>query len=389
MACNIIPFRQSDDGCAQGRRRTILALMGGLVTLAACSGGGDGTPSDPAVPADGGTDGQAGGGGGGSVAGSTGDTPPPAGVFGGGQGRILFVNGASVFEYDLATRQIKGLGTYRQEAGFELVGGVTRANDGSFLVCDYKLVGSNRSRVYHCDPAGNVVHAYDLKDSNVVGASLSPDGTRFAYVHTWIDADKADWMTMREAHVVDIATGAVTEIRLIQPTDPNAPQRSYEDRVRQQMVWAPDGTLYGMTSIGLYRVDMTAGRSDLLHSFQIDTPIHPWIHPDGREVWFTYDDEAEGGERIGAVDIATGALRKVSASSNGLNAHLAPSLSPDRQWLLMQDVQTTYVVIGFVYRYHVAAIRLSVPPIDQDGVPTEFKQANGEKFTATGQMAWF
>ena len=391
MADDVKPPLQSDAGTGPGRRRALLGLMGGLVTLAGCPGGSDGDGGG------GGGDSSSGGSSGGSsgsrgsnnTSGSTsGDTPPPSGMFGGGQGRILFVNGASVFEYDLATRQIKGLGTYRQAEGYDLVGGVTRANDGSFLVSDYKLSGNN-SRVYHCDSTGKVLHAYALKDRNVVGVSLSPDGTRFAYVRTWIDSSKFDWMTMRECTIVDLATGGVTEIRLIQPTDPNAPQRNYEDRVRQEMVWAPDGTLYGMTSIGLYRVDVAAGRSVLLHSFQIDTPVHPWVHPDGREVWFTYHDEPESGKRIGKVDIATGAFSKISASSDGLNDHVAPSLSPDRRWLLMQDVIAKYNGLGFTYYYHVGAIRFTDPPINQDGVPTEFKQANGEKFTAFGRMAWF
>lgn len=106
-------------------------------------------------------------------------------------------------------------------------------------------------------------------------------------------------------------------------------------------------------------------------------------------MWFTYDDEPDSGERVGKVDIATGAFSKISASSSGLNDHLAPSLSPDRTWLLMQDVTAKYNGLGFIYYHYVGAIRLTNRPIDQNGVPTEFKQANGEKFAAWGRMVWF
>lgn len=67
-----------------------------------------------------------------------GNLPPLTGPFGGEQGKILFAEGVnlptSISELDLATRQVRVLVDYSQTSFNRVVGGVSRANDGTFAV---------------------------------------------------------------------------------------------------------------------------------------------------------------------------------------------------------------------------------------------------------------
>ena len=379
--------RQKPAPSRPGRRNAALGIAASLLTLAGCSGGGK---SDDSAGGDGGGGGGGGGGsnGGGNGGAVSGNVPPASGVFGGGEGKILFTESSSVYRFDLLSRQLSRLGTYQKNTEDRLAGGITRASNGNFLVTTYSDL-KYRSRAWYCDSQGTLIRDLDLGTSTLWGSALSPDGTTIALVNRWLDTSGVNWTPIYDVRLVDVATGAINDVRLIAATDPNAPVRNYEDSVMAQMVWAPDGTLYGLTSIGLYRVDRQAGRSVLLHSYLIGSTLNSFVHPNGREIWFSYADEEQKGTRVGSIDITTGVVTRRSASSSGLDEHRAPCLSPDQQWLLMQDVLTRYTGIGFSYTAHVAAIRLQIPPIDQRGVPTEFRDAAGDKFTANGRMIWY
>lgn len=365
------------------RRRASLSLAAGALTLTGCGGGGGGggaetpTGQDPTVP---------------DPATTTGGSrlPPRTGSFGGGQGQILFVAGGDyptqVIRFDLASRQLVVLGTFRraERTGFHLVGGVTRANDGSFLVADYQLSLNEISRLYHCAPDGTVIRSVDMVDTIVNGASLSPDGRTAAYVNF---AYGDGWKTINSVFVVDLASARTTRILLVDPNPALLPEGWGPSR-GGQTIWAPDGTLYVLNGSGLSRVDIAAGTTTPLHVVALEGPDNSVVTPDGREIWFDCKRDGIISKRLWSMDIASGALKSRSVREQG-GDHFAPNFSPDGQWLLLQDIVLTYVGIGISSAHYIAAIRGIDTPFDTHKQSTEIWTADGVRPTASRRMAWY
>ncbi len=357
-----------------------LGLTAGVLALAGCGGGGGG--------GDAGESG-AGGEGGTPAPGPVSNLPPRTGTFGGGQGKVLFVAGGdypqSLIEFDLASRQAKTLFRLPRD-GFHLVGGVTRANDGRLRVTDYKLGLDTRSTAYLLNPGGAVIREFPLVDSIELGAALAPDGKTLAYTRFGYDSS-GDWVDAIDVIVVDVASGSATQIRLVNP-DFAAYGRDVEDAVGVHPVWAADGTLYTLSNIGLSRVDLAARTTMPVHVMGQGSVANAAFKPDGSEVWYQTKAGDSSSARIWSMNLATGALRRRSERSAG-GDQMAPSFSPDGQWMLFQDIVLTYLDFDVSSAHYVAAIRMTEPQIDTHNEETEIRGINSDRYTGSGRMLWF
>ena len=350
-----------------------------LLGLAGCGGGGGGggDGGGGAAPTPG--EGQAG----------TGSAlPPRAGVFGGGQGRILYVQGGDrpqrVQEFDLATRQSRDVVAIARTQHHYLAGGVSRAQDGSFLVID--KVGASlddRGWFYHCAADGTILHSFESPTTEPQGATISPDGRLAAYGMTTRirGSDKYEARVV----IVELATGAARQGVVLGGDD--EPRDKILNPPRARTVWASDGNLYVITRYGLFRIDPATAAATRLHSFRVYDTGAATISPDGATIWFESEGGTGGNPALWSVGVATGGpVRRVERSRTGLQ--YAPVVSPDGQWLLMQQVSSSWTGVGTSAGYFVCAVRNATAPQDVESQDLRVFTAAGEGFTANGRMAW-
>ena len=320
----------------------------------------------------------------------TGNVPPATGTFGGGQGRILFVAGGdrakNVMQVDLATRQLTTLATIQGSVFRGLYGGVTRANDGSFVVVDYELTGP-LSNILHYAADGSLLRSYPTGARLLNGAAISPDGRQVAFVDSVLVKVRDSYPFYEREYclfMLDLASGQIAETVLIGHAEPPEDKIS----IRAQAVWSPDGTLHVLASAGLYRIDRNTLAATRLHQPDIGNPYAVVPSPDGGSLWFHQGRGNPYGGTIWSIDIASGALspRSIRSRSGG---QYSPCFSPDGNWLLMQETSLTYLGIAIASYYYICAIRRTAEPIDTQDLRTAILDGGGNGFTASDRMVWY
>ena len=359
------------------RRQFAKVMTTSVLGLTACGGGGGASEnrrSDTDI--DGGQDGGT-------------NLPPRSGAFGGGQGKILFVQSGdfpqTVRLFDLATRQLRDVATIARTRHHRLSNGLTRARDGSFLVTD-KISTDFRDRgwFHHCAADGTLLNSFEASTSVAEGASISPDGRRAANGATYSLAATERYET--RVVITDLKSRVAREGVVLGAND--EPRDKIRTPPQERTVWAPNGALYVLTRYGLFQVDPETAVVTRLHSFRLADVQSPSIAPDGAHIWFEGEGGTGGKPALWSLNIATGeAVRRVERSRTGMQ--YAPTLSPDGQWLLMQQVSSAWTGIGTASYFHVSALRIASAPIDAENLETRILTSAGEPFTAGGRMAWF
>ncbi len=355
------------------RRLRVKMCAAALLGMAGCGGGGGGGGDAPPTP--GGQPDQ-------------GVLPPRSGAFGGGQGKILYVQGGDapqvVSEFDLATRRSRDVITLARTRHHYLAGGVSRARDGSFLVTD--KVGASlddRGWLYHCAADGTVLSSFESPTRDPSGATISPDARYSAHGVT----GRIPGSDKYETQIILMDLRAGTAMRGVILGGDEEPLNKSLNPPNEHTVWAPGGTLYMMTRYGLFRVEPSTAVATRLHRFQIPVANSPSISPDGAYIWFEGEGGSGGRPALWSLNIQTGEmLRRVERSRTGLQ--YAPTVSPDGQWLLMQQVTSVATGVGTRNTFFVSALRITAAAQDAESLELKVVDAAGEGFSANGRMAW-
>lgn len=336
-----------------------------------------------------------------------GNLPPLTGPFGGEQGKILFAEGVnlptSISELDLATRQVRVLVDYSQTSFNRVVGGVSRANDGTFAVV--RGPGATEDPVIlHYRADGVLLHTWLVpridelsgvpllsplpRTAPAEGGALSPDGKFIAYVG--ISRDR-----LRAEVVIRNVQDGPWVIKDLPDAPPN------KTTMHTSTLWSPTGDLYVISEVGLHKIDRTTGLGTLLHPVTLFSPHAPVFSPDGHTIYF---DQLSGNPRGGTIwsmDVTSGEITRRSMRSL-YGEQYSPALSPDGQWFLMQEANligsvfapapifTPNPTIGSVSTpLNISAVRFSGTPIDTQSVDTGILDAAGQPHLANGRMVWY
>ena len=346
-------------------------LAAAALGLAGCGGGGGGGAGSP------GDDGQA--------SAPTGDVPPASGVFGGGQGKILYVDDDQanvVKELDLSTRRIRTIAEIPRRGSYAILGGVKRAQDGSILVTDYEI--TKASSVYLFGSDGSLRKTFAFSTWLPQGATLSPDGRSIAYVNSRMVQPEGEWFhrPVVEVTIIDVLSGRETVGTLLGLDDPTPDKGALA--VATLTAWASDSTLYVLVPNRLYRVDRASAKPTRIH----DMPSHAGrtliVSPTDREIWFEANQGSPYGSCLWSVDVSSGQARQRSVRSVR-GRQYCPAFSPDGQWL-QQGRLGQYVPVEYS---EIHAMRLTEAPVDAENLATAMLDSGGKRLVARHQMVWF
>ena len=349
------------------RRQYCRGVLSGMLVFAGCGGGGSSDDDEQvSVP--------------------TGNVPPASGAFGGGEGKILFVEGVNspraVYEIDLASRQVREVASI--SGGTWLVGGVTRANTGSFLIMDKD--SSSQSSAYLFGSDGVLLRRYEIA-SYLAGAVLSPDGRSFSYAGLRsVRNSSGRWQDIVASVIVDVESGNETIGALLGFEDP--PLNKTPIGVAARAAWSRDSALYAAIPGGLYRVDRSSGQSVKIQDMDAVGPIFLSVSPNGQEVWYESEKGSPHGTCFWSIDIRTGEKRQRTLRSQRGRQN-SPGFSPDGQWVLMQQDRLGYTGLGTVTYSEICAVRLTGDPLDTQELVPNILTNTGDVVTASGRMAWY
>ncbi|MBK9946454.1 MAG: hypothetical protein IPP12_04610 [Nitrospira sp.] len=342
-----------------------------------------------------------------------GNLPPASGSFGGGQGKILFAEGIelprSIAEFDLATRQVRTLVNYSQDYILKrVVGGVSRANDGSFVVVRNPGPGAS-AVILHYQADGTRLHEWTVpkqltpgvpnlfglaespRNAFNEGGALSPDGKSIALAEITVGGDRL------EVAILDVQSGTWVFNDLLRAND-DPPNKT---TMNPSTLWSPTGELYVLSTVGLHKVDRVTGVGTLVHPVPLHSPHAPIMSSDGRTIYFEQLYGNPLGGTIWSMDVASGEPTRRSMRSI-FGGQYSPTLSPNGEWLLMQEAN----LIGSVFApapiftpnpligakatpLNISAIRLSETPIDTQNLNIWILDAAGQFHPANGRMAWY
>lgn len=337
-----------------------------------------------------------------------GNVPPRTGTFGGGQGKILFVEGTnlptSISELHLATRLVQRLVDYSQDSFKKVVGGVSRANDGTFAVVrDPGL--TEQPVILHYRADGTLLHEWLVPlDDNLFGAplnlprpasteggALSPDGKSIAL------AGESRDRTRLEVIILDVQGGTFLIHDLLGAND----EPRDKTNLHASTMWSPAGELYVISELGLHKVNRATGAGILVHPVTLFWPYAPVLAPDARTIYFQQLSGNPRGGTIWSMDVASGEIVRRSMRSM-FGEQYSPALSPDGQWLLMQEANLVGSVfapapiftpnpsIGSISTpLNISAVRFSELPIDTQNIDTRILDAAGQARNANGRMVWY
>ena len=356
------------------RRRYCRGLVAGVLGLAGCGGGGGGSSGDSS-----GDDGQ--------TQTPTGNVPPASGAFGGGQGKILYVEHTiapkTLMELDLATRAIRGVARVEETT---LTGGVTRAADGSFLLTGdgQRMSASMRAYLYRSD--GSLVKSFDLQTTTTTGAALSPDGRSIVYAGLSYDYGPTGPKSVLFAAIIDVQSGEIISKIMLGLADP--PANKIPLGVAAQSVWTPDSTPYVAIPGALYRIDRVTAAATKVHEMDQSSPHSLAVSPDGRQIWYESVLGSPVEQCLWSIDIATGEKKQRVVRSKRGRQH-APGFSPDGKWLLMTQGRAEYTGIGFLDYSEISAIPLPTGSVDTENIEPFILNSSGEKVGAYDRMVWY
>lgn len=374
----------------------VVAFM--CAVLPGCGGGGDGSnPSSAPPPPE-------------SKVPEV-NAPLPSAAFGGGQGKILFVEGInvprSIAEFDLATRRVRTLANLEPKLTLAVIqGGVTRANDGTFAIIRNELDFVHSPIISHYQADGTLLHSWEVPhdvifglvsmprpaESYTEGGALSPDAKAIALAGGSADRSKL------EIVILDVQSGTFV-IEPLLGADVSPPDKTF---VNAGAVWSPAGELYVLSEEGLHRVDRVTGAGTLMHPVKLANPRAPMMSPDGRTIYFDQDfGNPHNSGTIWSMDVASGVLTRRSMRS-GMGSQYSPTLSPDGEWLLLQEADfaggvfipnaifSPNPLIGTVsIPSNVSAVRLSEQPRDTQNSKPAIEDASGRVHSARGRMVWY
>ena len=328
--------------------------------------------------------------------------------FGGGLGKIVFAEGMilpkSISELDVATRRVRTLVKLGPPPSFVFVGGVTRANDGTFAVIGHDWTDLSRSStIYHYELDGTLIRKWEVPRTIIAGGvsmrrplfteggALSPDAKSIALANKSVLADRL------EVVILDVPSGNFVIRDLLGPND--SPRD--KTNLHASTVWSPAGELYVISEVGLHRVDRATGAGTLMHPVTLFHPRAPIMLPDARTIYFDQDFGNPHGGTIWSMDIASGEITRRSMRS-GAGSQYSPTLSPDGEWLLLQEVDypggvfvpapifAPNPLIGAVaFPFVVSTVRLAEPPHDTQNLQAEIRDAAGKVHSAQGRMVWY
>jgi hypothetical protein len=310
----------------------------------------------------------------------------------------------SIAELDLTTRQVRTLVKLGPALTIAVInGGVTRANDGSFAVIRDEMDFDHSPIIYHFQADGTLIHEWEMPHVGVgvgvirprpafrQGGALSPDAKSIALAgHTLLGA-------RLEVVILDVQSGKFVIEELLRANE--APLD--KTNMHASTLWSPTGELYVISEVGLHKVDRATGEGILVHPVELIEPQAPSMSSDGRFIYFSQRRGNPRGGTIWSMDVASGELTRRSMRSPFGNQS-SPVLSPDGEWLLMQEANligsvfvpapifTPNPLIGATATpKNISAVRLSEPPIDTQNLNTWIVDAAGQFHSAVGRMAWY
>ena len=360
------------------RRQYCLGMLGGVLGLAGCGGGGGGG---------GGSSGD-----GGQTQTPTGNVPPASGAFGGGQGKILFVEGGNspraIYQIDLATRKVAGLASFGDDDLLAYyVGGVTRANDGSFLVTYQRSMSARMHGIRHHSANGDLISDIQTEYILPQDATISPDGRFAAYTplsYQKIPGRATDFDNEIRIELLDLRSRQARYGVLVALGEGPSDKRSY---VTSAPIWTPGGQLYVMTKDKIFHIDPQILTSRSV-AYDLDGASNAVSAPDGQSIWFSNPKGNPGGSTIWSVDVTGGVSTRRSLRSS-FGGQYAPGFSPDGSWLLMHENELRYFPGVLMASYYVCAVRNTGEVIDTQNLQTAIRTAENSGFTSSGRVAWY
>lgn len=377
MAKGYLPL----NGVEAARRAHLRGLVAGAAGLAGCGGGGGGGTTAPEA--------------GNQPAASTGTPiPPESGAFGGGAGKILYVEAAetpnAIKELDLTTRRIRTVITLQRDEPFwEFTGGVSRAGNGTFALMDQNdSLLSDKSTIYIHSDDGALIRAFPLKRANMHSVAISPSGQYVVYA--WADTrnPSSRWTSDNYliAGVIDIASGLETEIVLLGDESPPSDKSGYS--LSACPVWLSDTAFYVMFRRGHVRVDLSSGEVIKTLDDSLPGPEVAALAPGRDEIWFQTNKGNPYGATIWPLSLADRSMKRRSMRSES-GGQYSPAFSPDGQWLLMQERHFLTGIIGAGSSTLISAVRHSAEPIDTEELDIWLRDASGRPLLALDRMAWY
>ena len=367
---------QASNGSAERvdplRRQYCRGLAVGMFGLVGCGGGGGGSDSA----------------GGGQPAPSVGgQTPPKSGSFGGGSGKILYVEMAyaptSVKELDLASRKIRTVVTLQRG---EYEGGVTRASNGTFALLVSVL--REKSTIYIHRDDGSLVRSFPLKDYTMPAVAISPSGQYVVYA--WADTRNATSIWTDDNHllaeVIEIASGKEREFTLLD--DEVSPRDKSLYALTACPIWLSDTVFCVMFRGGYVQVDIDSGSVTRVLDDKFPRPEVVSVGPNKSELWFQSPNGNPYGSAIWSLSLADQAIKQRLTRSKG-GYQYAPTFSPDGQWVLMQQGDFLTGVVGAGLSTVLSAIRASSEQIDTEGLDVAIRDVGGGLVLAMDRMAWY
>lgn len=289
-----------------------------------------------------------GGGGGGDDAGSTtnpasgGDLNPPGGNFGGGQGRILYVDKSikhNIREFDLATRTERIFAQVDAAVTAEVYGGVSRSQASGRVAALVELravngsigvFGGTRTQVY--DASGRLLRSHDQEygfKGLTSGAVLSRDGSRVAWGGYFAPAEGARHTRI---FVLEVDSGRMTSFNF-ENVSGLADQSA-------EPFWLPDGRLMILSDEGIYEVDSAFTSARKTINASLPGAGNPQLAADGRTLWFNQVAGGTRGSQIWTLDLTTLAMRHRYVDTDSY-AMTAPTPSPDGRWVAIAYYAST------------------------------------------------
>lgn len=338
-----------------------------------------------------------------------GNVPPATGSFGGGQGKILFAEGGlypyAISEFDLATRQVRRLVDYSLDNSLKpVLGGVSRANDGSFVVVrnpGFNIDPNVSAVILHYQADGTRLHEWTVPPQPIPGnitwqriafnegGALSPDGKSIALAEITLGGARL------EVLILDVQSDKFSPPSYLLGENDAPPNKT---TLNPSTFWSPTGELYVLSTVGLHKVDRVTGVGTLVHAVSLKEPHAPTMSSDGRSIYFSQCCGNPIGGSIWSMDVASGEVtRRSTRSVSGQQS--SPALSPDGEWLLLQEAGSSAVLISpglgpnpigaLGIPFNISAVRLSEPPIDTQSLNIWIVDAAGQPHFSQSRMVWF